>query len=147
MGDFWALYKDRIAAHGIKTPKLTGVCPTGGDAKSVGQLYSINNQFQPSNIEWIWHPGPFTPFPDNTWIEVVHMKFVGDEHIGSWFFHAKGNGIWFNTGKTIHFTDHGDAYKHFSAHGNENMAEKAGAAGCAHLSTRVAVLARTQMPP
>lgn len=57
------------------------------------------------------------------------MKFVGDEHVGAWFFYARGSGIWFNTGKTIHFVDHGDAYKMFKANGNEDMSAKAAAAG------------------
>jgi len=129
MGDFWAIYSDRIQAHGITTPKSVGTCPSGSDAKSVAQLYSINNQFQPANLEWIWHPGPFQPFPSNTWVEVIHMKFVSDEHVGAWMFHAKGNGIWFNVGNTIHFTDHGDAMKKFGANGNEDMCNKAASAG------------------
>ena len=29
------------------------------------------------------------PFPSNTWVEVIHMKFVGDEHVGAWMFHAR----------------------------------------------------------
>jgi len=128
MGDLWALYSDRITAHGIKTPASVGKCPTN-DGKTNGQLYSVNNQFQPSNMEWIWHPGPLQPFSDNDWVEVIHMKFVGDEHVGAWFFYARGSGVWFNTGKTIHFVDHGDAYKMFDAHGNEDMSAKAAAAG------------------
>lgn len=59
------------------------------------------------------------------------MKFVSDEHVGAWMFHAKGNGIWFNVGNTIHFTDHGDAMKKFGANGNEDMCNKAASAGYA----------------
>ena len=59
------------------------------------------------------------------------MSGLSDEHTGAWFFFAKGSGIWFNVGKTIHFNDHGDAYKYFGAKNNEDMAGKAGAKGCA----------------
>jgi hypothetical protein len=53
----------------------------------------------------------------------------GDEHYGAWFLYAKGSGVWFNTGKTIQFDEHSDAYKHFGKNGNEEMCKAAAAAG------------------
>ena len=47
----------------------------------------------------------------------------------AWFFYAKGSGIWFDIGKTVVYTDHGDAYQHFKAKGNEDMCRKAAAQG------------------
>ena len=58
------------------------------------------------------------------------MGDIGDEHFGSWFFYAGGSGIWFNTGNTISFTDHGDAFVYFQTKANnEVMAQTAAAAG------------------
>ena len=95
VGGLWMLYADVIAAHKVTTPASVGPCPTN-KGQTAGQLYSSNNLFQPSNAVWIWHPGPFKAFADSTWIEVIHMGGLGDEHIGAWFFHAKGSGIWVN---------------------------------------------------
>ena len=74
--------------------------------------------------------GPFKAFADSTWIEVIHMGGLGDEHIGAWFFHASGSGIWVNVGKTVHFTDHGDAFTFFKTPANnEKMTAAAKAQG------------------
>ena len=131
IGNLWVLYSDTIAKLGIKTPKSVGTCPTNG-GKTEGQVYNVNNNFSPQNMIWIWHPYPRVAFKDKTWVEVIHMGSKGglsDEHVGSWFFYAKGSGMWFNIGKTITFIDHGDAYKHFGAHNNEDMCGKGAKAG------------------
>jgi len=61
---------------------------------------------------------------------VMHKKDpFGDEHHGSWFLYAKGTGVWYNTGKSITFNDHGDAFQHFGRHDNEGMCQAAAAAG------------------
>ena len=98
MGDLWALYADRITALKVTpVPASAGQCPTNG-GKTVGQLYTHNNLFQPSNMVWIWHgdSNGRTPLAASSWVEVIHMRFTGDEHVGAWFFYAKGSGIWFN---------------------------------------------------
>ena len=129
MGSLWALYIDRIQAHGAKTPRNVGTCPTN-KGKNEGDLYTINNQFQPSNLNWIWHPGPFKHFESNTWVEVIHMSGLADENVGAWFFYAKGAGIWLNLGRTIWFTDHGDAFRYFKTPAdNPKMAAAAKTAG------------------
>merc|ERR1712003_454796 len=43
--------------------------------------------------------------------------------------HAKGSGIWFNTGSTLSFNEHSDAYAHFKVTSNEPLAKAAAAAG------------------
>jgi hypothetical protein len=49
MGDMWSVYKDRIDAYGATIPASVGTCPNGG---AEGQLYEVNNQFQPDNMMW-----------------------------------------------------------------------------------------------
>ena len=81
MGDFWVVYTDRLQAHGITPPKSVGECPTDG-GKSEGQFYTVNNQFQPSNIAWVWHTATKEPFADNSWVEVIHMVSVMTLELG-----------------------------------------------------------------
>ena len=88
--------------------------------------------------QWIWHPPPhekgsFQPYKDfaaNTWVEVMREEDpFGDEHYGAWYVSAKGSGVWLNIGKTITFTEHGNAYTHFGVRDNEAMCRKAATAG------------------
>ena len=53
----------------------------------------------------------------------------GAEHYGMWFVYAKGSGVFLQIGNTKIFNEHGDAYKYFGAKGNEDMCQKAAAAG------------------
>jgi len=108
-------------------PKSNGMCPTGVE----GEFYTTNNMFSPVHTTWIWHPYPYTAFPGKTWVEVIHEKDpFGDEHFGAWLMYAKGSGVWFNTGKTIAFPEHQDAYKFFAlpagtTHWNQDMSKAA----------------------
>lgn len=129
LGDLWMFYTTVMTSAKVTgVPKTVGNCPTNG-GQTAGQYYVGNNKFSPPGVAWSWHPLPLVAFKDNTWVEVIHMKFVSDEHYGAWFFYARGGGIWYNMGKTIAFTDHGNAYKKFGAHGNEDMCKKGASAG------------------
>ena len=94
-GGLYMLYSDMLIAHKVSHPASVGACPTNA-GKTAGQLYTSNNLFQPSNALWIWHPPPYKGL--SGWIEVIHMGGLGDEHVGAWFFHAKGSGIWIEVG-------------------------------------------------
>merc|ERR1719263_2288289 len=97
-------YDDVLTSSGVtgnKVPTSVGACPTQNGAVE-GQRYSSNNQLSPPHVSWSWHPIPYQAFASNTWCEVIHRKDPwGDEHVGAWFFYAKGSGMWFNIGKTI----------------------------------------------
>jgi len=109
VGSFWFLHKDVFEAAGITDLSLQR-CPS-----QPGDYYMTNNKYQ-HWASWIWHPAPFgidgRGLPANTWIEVSHMA-QERESGGSWFVFSSGSGIWFNTGKTIVFQDHGAAHSLF----------------------------------
>lgn len=132
IGDFWMFYDDVLQSTGVsKIPQTHGKCP---DRKKEGSRYTNNNKISPPKVSWSWHPIPFKPFASNSWQEVIHRADPwGDEHHGAWFFQAKGSGIWFNLGKTIHFTDHGSGWRYFKAGsgktGNEHMCSNAAKQG------------------
>ena len=44
---------------------------------------------------------------------VVEHLGIDDEHVGAWFLHARGSGIWVHTGRTIAFGDHAEAWEAF----------------------------------
>jgi len=122
IGDFWMFYDNLVAQHGVKIPKSVGACPNVNQA---GSRYTNNNKISPPGVSWSWHPIPFQPFAANSWVEVIHRKDPwGDEHSGVWFFNAKGSGVWFNIGKTIHFNDHGAGWIHFRAGGGGGAANQ-----------------------
>lgn len=129
LGDLWMFYTTVMTSSKVAgVPKSVGTCPSKG-GKTAGEYYAKNNQFSPPGVAWSWHPLPHVAFKANTWVEVIHMQFVSDEHFGAWFFYARGGGIWFNLGKTFAVTDHADAYKKLGAHNNEDMCKKGAAAG------------------
>jgi len=107
--NFYWLYRQTKASHGCdeggnSPPK----CPNGD-----GDFYKDNNMFDKTmpNSGWIYHPAPYTAVPGDTWIEVTHSDGLcaGGEGHGMWFFYTEGSGIWFNTGKTRAFQDHGES--------------------------------------
>lgn len=112
---FW-LYPDTKAAHGCdeggNSPKK---CPAGD-----GAYYKVNNKFDKTikNSAWIYHPSPYAAIPGSIWIEVTHSDGLcaGSEGHGMWFFYTEGSGIWFNTGETRAFQDHGESGKALCGH-------------------------------
>jgi len=121
LGELWMFYTDVMQSCGVTgVPQSVGECPTNR-GKTPGQYYQHMSGLQPNNVAWSWHPLPHVAIPDNTWVEVIHRKFVKDEHAGAWFFYARGGGIWFNMGKTISFQDHGGAYRYFKTGDKSNQ--------------------------
>merc|ERR1712070_1262313 len=107
--NFWWLYKDVKLKHGcmeygFDPPK----CPN-----AEGDYYLKNNMFDTTikNSAWIYHSPPYGGLPGNTWVEVTHAEALcasGEGH-GMWFFYTEGSGVWFNTGETRVFMDHGES--------------------------------------
>lgn len=130
LGDFWMFHTNLMQSSGVTgVPQSVGDCPTNR-GQTPGQYYWRMSGMQPPNVAWSWHPLPHIAFPDNQWVEVIHKKlYIGDEQSGSWFFYARGGGIWFNLGKTIAFQDHGGAYRHFGTKKNPGTARAAANAG------------------
>lgn len=131
IGSFWFLNRPIFQASGITNPKLIK-CPT-----NAGDYYTSNNKYEPSWASWIWHPPPFgvngQGIPANTWIEVSHNR-QGRESAGMWFMFSMGSGIWFNSGKTGVYSDHGAAQNQFCGgcrgdDGNNKMALSAAKQG------------------
>merc|ERR1719174_2453566 len=87
-------------------PASVGDCPTANPPE--GQRYGFNNQYSPRFLNWIWHRYPYEQVAPSTWVEVIHQADpFGDEHYGAWFVFAPGSGIYFNTGSTLAFKEHG----------------------------------------
>ena len=68
--------------------------------------------------EWVaWYSRPrfarSAPLGDNAWVEVTHCAGSRFEEDGAWHYVAKGSGIWLNTGRTLAFTTHESANRHF----------------------------------
>jgi len=131
VGSFWFINKNIFKAVGISNPKLMS-CPY-----KAGDYYGSNNKYEPSWSSWIWHPPPYGinghGIPANTWIEISHNA-QGRESAGMWFMFSMGSGIWFNTGKTGVYQDHGSAQKQFCGgcsgdDGNNKMAVSAAKQG------------------
>jgi hypothetical protein len=90
LGDLWMFHTNTMQDSGVTgVPPLHGPCP-GNNAKIPGRYYGHMSGLQPPNVAWSWHPLPHVAFPSNTWVEVIHRKFVKDEHSGAWFFYARG---------------------------------------------------------
>ncbi|KAL1528808.1 hypothetical protein AB1Y20_010132 [Prymnesium parvum] len=144
MGELWMFYTHALLASGVSdAPALVGKCPTDG-GRHPAQHYEQHSYLSPLNVSWSWHPAPivdglaaaYPAFEPQSWVEVIHMGGIDDEHVGAWFLQAKGSGMSFNTGKTIVFDDHDDAQRHFGTMGvqdlglrNEAMCANASLAG------------------
>lgn len=132
IGDFWHFYDHLISSTGAKAPAIVGNCPT--KSATEGQRYVENNAYLPVGVSYAWHSPPYIAIDQNTWVEVSHKSDpFGDEHFGMWLLYAKGNGIWFNTGKTKVFGEHSDAYQAYGIHDgaqwNEQLSRAAAKAG------------------
>lgn len=125
--NLWVLFDLELLKHKIQCPASVGTCPTADPP--LGQRYNVNNDYQPREISWLWHPYPYPALAANTWAEVIHQEDpFGDEHFGMWFVFAPGSGIYFRLGTTMTFQEHQDAYTHFgikSGHPNEDLCKAA----------------------
>ena len=121
-GDAWVLYDSILNQSNVtEIPDMKYECPAPQNALE-GQRYATNNPFSPAGLTWSWHPSapnnthaPWAPFPNNTWVEVMHRGYLSDEKTGAWFYYARGSGIWINLGKTIAFESHNQAYAYFNS--------------------------------
>lgn len=140
MGELWFMYSRGLNAAGVEPgrdlPATVSVCPRD-DGKVAGQQYAMNSRLSPPNTTWSWHPAPqgYAAFEAHSWVEVLHRGGISDEHVGAWFLHAKGSGIWLQLGSSIAFDDHQDGWSHFGVshlekdRRNEAMCANASAAG------------------
>jgi len=140
MGDHWLFYSDVLSNARLtaRIPESVGDCPSSVHASAEGELYSENSVLAPMGTVWSWHPAvdeAYAPFAPDTWVEVLHQGGIDDEHVGAWFLHARGSGIWVHTGRTIAFGDHAEAWEAFGVGHldlkarNEAMCANASAAG------------------
>lgn len=116
--DFWFLYQDKLTKNNIKPP--TPLSPKAAGLKE-GGWFKTQWGMQPAHGSWIKHtsiPGGFVP--DNTWVEITHHQVgtpqAGDETHGAWFVFAPGTNLWWNTGKTKHYSNHGQAAQDLCGH-------------------------------
>lgn len=126
--DFWFLYESKIKKNNIKTP--TAITPGKGTGIVPGTWFQTQWSLQPADASWIKHVDAFWTtiktgamtggVPDNTWVEISHHQVgtpaAGDELHGSWFVIAPGTNLWFNTGKTMVFKNHGDGATKLCGH-------------------------------
>jgi len=62
---------------------------------------------------WFYHSPPFEPAPDGTWTEVTHCGGSSFEAHASWFYVARGSGLFVNVGRTHSFAHHAEAVRYF----------------------------------
>ena len=107
-------------------PHQYDICEMEGPGK---RLRSWSRSNQPSWMVYLLHyDRPRTPLPHNTWVEVMHHHrnwYNGFERQGLWFTASSGSGVWFNTGRTIAFRDHGEAFAYFMSHWETDLAVNA----------------------
>lgn len=111
IGDFWWFSDTLIKQSGAQAPSIAGNCPSADMDR-----YVTNSAFQRPHVSWSWHAPIYHGFAGNTWIEVSHQKDYGqlsDEKYGMWLLYSKGNGIWFNTGRTKTYPEHYQWYEEY----------------------------------
>jgi hypothetical protein len=117
VSDLWLLHNGALIAAHVSSLPAASTCP----AKALDR-YSLNDDYQPPKVSWVWHPYPYAALAANTWVEVLHKKDpFGDETHGAWMLYTPGSGIYFNMGTTISFAEHQDAYTHFNIAGGQDM--------------------------
>ena len=129
VGSNWLLYDSVLISAHVPSVPAAQTCPT-----RPGDRYNVNDAYQPSSVSWIWHSYPYAARPASSWVEIIHEADpFGDETHGMWTLYTPGSGIWLNTGKTIAFAEHEDAYRHFNVPSggdqNSQMAQLAASAG------------------
>ncbi len=113
------LYDQKLSSAAVSSvPASADQCPAR--AAQEATRYESNNVYSPAETSWSLHWPPYQAFAEQTWVEVMRQRDpFGDEHFGAWFVYAKGSGIWLNTGATVAFDTHWDAYKQFDVTTNE----------------------------
>ena len=112
----WLLYDAEIAKAEVQAPSPT-TCPAAQCDR-----YTLNDDYQPPKVSWIWHDYPYDALPAHQNVEVIHDQDpFGDETVGAWMLVTPGSGIYFNTGRTIVFAEHSDAYAHFNIPAGNDM--------------------------
>jgi len=116
--DFWMINKTAFDVAGVMghAPVETRVQAFFDDSK----FNWTDGEFFEKKTDWncayyqgfgIYHSNrPYVG--SNTWVEVVHVNAgTGStgENVGMWFSYAPGSGIWFNTGRSRIFDNHGSA--------------------------------------
>ena len=130
VGDNWVFYQTALTSAKVKNlPSSNGNCPSSGSAEY--ERYDVNNYYQADDLTFSWHAYPYKPSRPNTWVEVMRQEDpFGDEKVGAWFLRMPGSGLYLNTGITISFNDHGEAYNFFGiAADNELLCATAAANG------------------
>jgi hypothetical protein len=127
VSQFSQFYYELGKSLNISLPPLQyDICEADGHRK---RLRSWSKSNQPSWIVYLLHyDHPRSPLPQNAWVEVMHHHrnwFNGFERQGMWFTAASGSGVWLNTGRTIAFRDHGEAFAYFMSHWETDLAVNA----------------------
>ena len=124
------LYLRVAAALNITLPPLAeDVCEP--DGKSLWRPWASSKE--PGWMVYLLHyKPPRAPLPNHTWVEVTHRArswVSGFERAGLWFSAAGGTGVWANTGRTVVFNHHHEAFDYFGALWETDLALHARAAG------------------
>ena len=123
----WVLHDSVLVEKHVTALPAPSSCP----AKALDR-YTLNDDYQPPKVSWIWHAYPFSALAANTWVEVIHEEDpFGDEVHGAWMLYTPGSGTFFDIGRTISFAEHGDAYTHFRIAGGQDMNSAMSAAAAA----------------
>lgn len=128
MGDFWSFYQRELKDAGVTLPSSQNGCPAEAKTQSFFVSTPREHAEPPYFAVTVYHFGPFQPLKAHTWVEVFHRARTvssGFERHGAWFGYSPGSGIWTNTGKTIVFNTHDEAFHHFGAKWENDLAQKA----------------------
>jgi hypothetical protein len=125
------LYSSLASSLKLELPKSQyNICERDGLSK---RFRSWSRSDQPSWMIYILHYNvPRVPIAHHTWVEVTHHSRSwkqGFERQGLWFGVAGGTGVWFNTGKTIAFREHHEAFQFFKSQWETDLAVNARNAG------------------
>jgi hypothetical protein len=108
VSNFQMLHKEYLRSAGLFNDNLqVKQCP-----QKELDLYS-NWRWASANELRVWHSAPPKALPNDTWVEVTHCGAGEIEAHGTWMYHMKGSGVFYNIGKTLPFQTHLQAVKYF----------------------------------
>lgn len=141
VADLQGLDRNVLSALGFSLSKSLRGCPSHpsgllfknhqiASQLSARMVYVADRRWEPIG-EPPWMVNLFLPIidsngqkkriPSSTWVEVRHRSSFNEKR-GMWFAVMSGTGVWFNTGRTIVFRTHTEAFVHFGAEpGNEDQ--------------------------
>ena len=127
VSQFSRMYSSLASLLNISLPVASyDICEQDGAQK---RLRSWSMSVEPTWMVYLLHyKVPRDPLPHQAWVEVTHRSRTwlrGFERQGMWFGVAGGTGVWFNTGRTIAFREHHEAFQFFNAHWETDMAMRA----------------------